>query len=127
MNTLTRMPQSKPPIEAQIVAICDTYPASLKRTASAAPGASSCAALGWDGTLAPNNAGANTLVSSGNSLTFTFCRDSSMNFAGWAARVEVYVPPPPASVPALNDPAIAALALLLALGALAALRRRGSG
>ena len=50
-----------------------------------------------------------------------------MNFAGWAARVEVYVPPPPASAPALNDPAIAALALLLALGALAALRRRGSG
>ena len=39
VNTLTRMPQSKPPIEAQIVAICDTYPASLKRTASAAPGA----------------------------------------------------------------------------------------
>lgn len=96
-------------------------------SASAAPGAFSCAALGWDGTLAPNNAGANTLVSSGNSLTFTFCRDSSVNFAGWAARVEVYVPPPPASVPALNDPAIAALALLLALGALAALRRRGSG
>ena len=33
INTLARVPQ------AEIAAICDTYPASLKRTASAAPGA----------------------------------------------------------------------------------------
>ncbi|HEY9074841.1 MAG TPA: Gfo/Idh/MocA family oxidoreductase, partial [Desulfobaccales bacterium] len=39
INTLGRMPQASPPIEADIAAICDTYPASLKRTASAAPGA----------------------------------------------------------------------------------------
>jgi predicted dehydrogenase len=39
VNTLSRMPQAKPPIEAHVVAICDTYAASLKRTASAAPGA----------------------------------------------------------------------------------------
>jgi len=39
INTLTRLPQASPPIEAEIVAICDTYPASLKRIASAAPGA----------------------------------------------------------------------------------------
>ncbi len=39
INTLTRLPQASPPIEAQIAAICDTYPASLKRVASAAPGA----------------------------------------------------------------------------------------
>jgi len=39
INTLGRMPQASPPIEADIAAICDTYAASLKRTASAAPGA----------------------------------------------------------------------------------------
>jgi predicted dehydrogenase len=39
VNTLGRMPQASPPIEATIAAICDTYPASLKRTTSAAPGA----------------------------------------------------------------------------------------
>ncbi len=39
INTLARMPQATPPIDANIAAICDTYPASLKRTASAAPGA----------------------------------------------------------------------------------------
>jgi predicted dehydrogenase len=39
INTLARMPQATPPIDADIAAICDTYPASLKRTASAAPGA----------------------------------------------------------------------------------------
>ncbi len=39
VNTLGRMTQASPPIEATIAAICDTYPASLKRTSSAAPGA----------------------------------------------------------------------------------------
>ena len=39
VNTLARMPQASPPIEADIAAICDTYPASLRRTANAAPGA----------------------------------------------------------------------------------------
>jgi predicted dehydrogenase len=39
INTLARMPQATPPLDAEIAAICDTYPASLKRTASAAPGA----------------------------------------------------------------------------------------
>ena len=39
INTLGRMQQATPPIEATIAAICDTYPASLKRTASAAPSA----------------------------------------------------------------------------------------
>jgi predicted dehydrogenase len=37
INTLARLPQ------ADIAAICDTYPASLKRTASAAPGAAQTA------------------------------------------------------------------------------------
>ena len=37
INTLGRVPQ------ADIAAICDTYPASLKRTASAAPGAAQTA------------------------------------------------------------------------------------
>ena len=39
INTLARMPQAEIPIDAEIAAICDTYPASLKRAASAAPGA----------------------------------------------------------------------------------------
>jgi predicted dehydrogenase len=39
INTLARMRQATPPIDAEIAAICDTYSASLKRTASAAPGA----------------------------------------------------------------------------------------
>ena len=39
INTLMRLPQAQDPIDVEIVAICDTYPASLKRTASAAPGA----------------------------------------------------------------------------------------
>jgi predicted dehydrogenase len=39
INTLARMPQAVNPIDAEIAAICDTYPASLKRTASAAPAA----------------------------------------------------------------------------------------
>jgi predicted dehydrogenase len=39
INTLARMPQASNPIDAEIAAICDTYPASLKRTATAAPAA----------------------------------------------------------------------------------------
>ena len=39
INTLARMPQALDPIDANIAAICDTYAASLKRTATAAPGA----------------------------------------------------------------------------------------
>ena len=39
INTLMRLPQAQDPIDVEIVAICDTYPASLKRTASAALGA----------------------------------------------------------------------------------------
>jgi predicted dehydrogenase len=43
VNTLARLRQAKDPIDADIVAICDTYPASLKRIASAAPGAAQTA------------------------------------------------------------------------------------
>jgi len=43
INTLARMPQAANPIDADIAAICDTYSASLKRTASAAPGAAQTA------------------------------------------------------------------------------------
>ena len=39
VNTLARMPQATPPLDARITALCDTYPASLKRIASVAPGA----------------------------------------------------------------------------------------
>ena len=39
INTLARMPQAENPIDAEIAAICDTYPASLKRTASVVPAA----------------------------------------------------------------------------------------
>ena len=39
INTLTRMPHADNPIEADIAAICDTYPAFLKRGGTAAPGA----------------------------------------------------------------------------------------
>jgi predicted dehydrogenase len=39
INSLTRMPQAELPIDAEIAAICDTYPASLKRAATAVPGA----------------------------------------------------------------------------------------
>jgi len=94
-------------------------------SANASPGAFSCAALGWDGTTAPNNAGANILVSSGSALTFTFCSDSAVTFPGWAARVEL-LPLATASVPvpATSGAALAALAALLALAAAATLRRR---
>jgi predicted dehydrogenase len=39
LNTLVRMPQAELPIAVEIAAICDTYPASLKRAASVAPAA----------------------------------------------------------------------------------------
>jgi predicted dehydrogenase len=39
IHTLARMPQATPPIDADIAAICDTYPPFLRRSASAAPGA----------------------------------------------------------------------------------------
>jgi predicted dehydrogenase len=39
VNTLTRMPRADLPIDAEIAAICDTYPASLKRAAGIVPGA----------------------------------------------------------------------------------------
>jgi predicted dehydrogenase len=39
INTLTRMPHADDPIEADIAAVCDTYPAFLKRGGNAAPGA----------------------------------------------------------------------------------------
>jgi predicted dehydrogenase len=37
INTLGRMQQATPPIDAEIAAICDTYPPFLTRTAKAAP------------------------------------------------------------------------------------------
>ena len=43
INTLARMPQAEIPIDAEIAAICDTYPAFLKRAANAAPGAAQTA------------------------------------------------------------------------------------
>ena len=43
LNTLARMPQAEPPIEADIAAVCDTYPAFLKRGGNAAPGAAQTA------------------------------------------------------------------------------------
>ena len=43
INTLGRMPQADIPIDAEIAAICDTYPASLKRAASLVPGAAQTA------------------------------------------------------------------------------------
>ena len=43
INTLTRMPRADIPIDAEIVAICDTYPASLKRAAGAVPSATQTA------------------------------------------------------------------------------------
>jgi predicted dehydrogenase len=39
INTLTRMPQAENPIEVEITAICDTYPAFLKRAANLVPSA----------------------------------------------------------------------------------------
>jgi predicted dehydrogenase len=39
INTLARMPQAEIPIDAEIAAICDTYKPFLRRTATAAPGA----------------------------------------------------------------------------------------
>ena len=39
INTLTRLRQADDPVDAEIVAICDNYPAAFKRIASAAPGA----------------------------------------------------------------------------------------
>ena len=38
VNTLARMPQATPPLDADIAAICDTYPPFVTRTAKAAPG-----------------------------------------------------------------------------------------
>ena len=43
INTLTQMPRADLPIDAEIAAICDTYPASLKRAANAVPGAAQTA------------------------------------------------------------------------------------
>ncbi len=96
-------------------------------SANGAPGIIACAAQGWDGTTAPNNAGPSVLVSSGNALTFTFCSDSAVTQSGWAARVEL-LPTASASasvpVPSMSDAALAALAVLLALVAGVNLRRR---
>jgi CUB domain len=94
-------------------------------SANGAPGIIACAAQGWDGTTAPNNAGPSVLVSSGNALTFTFCSDSAVTQSGWAARVDL-VPTASASVPvpSMSESALAALAVLLALVAGANLRRR---
>ena len=39
INTLTRLRQAEDPVDAEIVALCDNYPAAFKRIASAAPGA----------------------------------------------------------------------------------------
>lgn len=39
VNTLARMPQATPPLDADIAAICDTYPPFVTRTAKAAPAA----------------------------------------------------------------------------------------
>jgi predicted dehydrogenase len=39
INTLARMPQAEIPIDAEIATICDTYKPFLRRTATAAPGA----------------------------------------------------------------------------------------
>ncbi len=39
INTLVKLPHTENPIDVEIAAICDTYPASLKRTSSAVPGA----------------------------------------------------------------------------------------
>lgn len=94
-------------------------------SANGAPGLVACAAQGWDGSTAPNNAGPNVLVSSGNALTFSFCSDASVSFSGWAARVELLsTVPTSVQVPSLSDAALAALAALLALVAVANLRRR---
>lgn len=94
-------------------------------SANGTPGIVACAAQGWDGSTPPNNAGPNILVSSGNTLTFTFCSDSAVTNPGWAARVEL-LPTASASVPvpSMSDAALAALAALLALAAVATLRRR---
>ena len=43
INTLARMPQAELPIDAEIAAICDIYPASMKRAASAVAGAAQTA------------------------------------------------------------------------------------
>lgn len=101
--------------------------ASIIPSANGSSGIVACAPLGWDGSTAPNNAGPNTLVSTGDALTFGFCSDPSVSQAGWAARVEL-LPTATASasvpVPSLSDAALAALAALLALVAVANLRRR---
>jgi predicted dehydrogenase len=39
ISNLSRMPQAEIPIDAEIAAICDTYPASLKRAGGTVPGA----------------------------------------------------------------------------------------
>ena len=64
--------------------------ASLIPSSAASTGIVSCAAFGWEGTTAPNNAGANLLISTGNALTFTFCSDSSVALSGWAAVVDIF-------------------------------------
>jgi hypothetical protein len=99
--------------------------AAIIPSANGSAGAVACAAQGWDGTTAPNNAGPGILDSSGNALTFTFCSDSAVTQTGWAARVEL-LPSASASVPvpSMSDAALAALAMLLALVAGANLRRR---
>jgi predicted dehydrogenase len=43
INTLGRMPKAEIPIDAEIAAICDTYPASLKRAGNAVPNAAQVA------------------------------------------------------------------------------------
>src|ERR1035441_2944135 len=43
INTLTRLRTTPDAVDVEIAAICDTYPAALKRTASAVPGAAQTA------------------------------------------------------------------------------------
>lgn len=101
--------------------------APIVPSANAAAGILACAAQGWDGTIAPNNAGPGILVSSGNALTFTFCSDSAVTNPGWVARVELLSTATATAsvpIPSLSDAALAALAALLALAAVPNLRRR---
>ncbi|GEM_PF-4118987 len=66
-----------------------TTSASIIPSGITSAGVVSCAPQGFEGSVAPNNAGPGIVVSTGSALTFAFCSDSSVAQAGWAARVEV--------------------------------------